>query len=304
MDVRQLRNLLAVIEEGSLAKAAERLKLTQPALTKSVRRLEEQLNVQLFERKSRGMKPTCYAESLKRYAKATSISMAEAEREISAMRRGTEGTLTIAGPPLIMANLLPPVLVQLSEERPKLQIRVASRNRDLVAGILDGKFNIGVAMLYEESPKRGLTKQWLFDDRLVLAMRPDHPLARRRKINANDLVDRKWIFAESDSLSQKRVQIYFQQEGFSLPAPRIESQNPGVTKSILMSSDYVAMIARLGVEKEINNGTLKCVDIDSPLMMRPVGVLQREGEPLSPAANSFVQLLQEACKARKISNKN
>jgi DNA-binding transcriptional LysR family regulator len=303
MDIHHLRNMLAVIEQGSLAKAAERLNVTQPALTKSVKRLEEYLGVRLFERKARGMKPTCYAESLTRYAKAACIGLAEAEREIVALRSGTEGALTIAGPPLIMTNLLPPVLVQLSEERPKLEIRVASQNRDLVSGLLDGKFNLGVAMLYEESPKRGLAKQWLFDDRLVLAMRPDHPLAKRRKVSARDLVDQKWIFAEKDSLSQRRLQLYFQQEGLSLPTPRMESQNPDVAKAVITTSDYVGMIAKLGVEKEIKMGLLKCVDIESPLMLRPIGILWREGEPMTPAASSLVRLLQEACRSRKLANK-
>jgi DNA-binding transcriptional LysR family regulator len=303
MDVRHLRNMLAVVEEGSLAKAAERLNVTQPALTKSVKRLEEQLGVRLFERKSRGMKPTGYAESLKRYAKAACVGLAEAEREIAALRNGTEGAITIAGPPLIMTHLLPPVLIKLSDERPKLQIRVASQNRDLVAGLLDGKFNIGVAMLYEESPKRGLVIEWLFDDRLVLAMRPDHPLGKRRKLRASDLVDQKWVFAESDSYTQRRLQLYFHQQGLSLPTPRLESQNPDVAKSVIMTSDYVSLIARLGVEMEISRGVLKGVEIDSPLMLRPIGILLREGEPMTPAVSSLIRLLHDACRARRQANK-
>jgi DNA-binding transcriptional LysR family regulator len=90
MDVRHLRNMLAVIEEGSLGKATRHLNISQPALTKSIQRLEEHLGVRLFDREARGMKPTFYAESLKGYAKAACIGMAEAESQIAALRDGTE----------------------------------------------------------------------------------------------------------------------------------------------------------------------------------------------------------------------
>src|SRR5436190_20396841 len=129
MDIRHLRGMLAVMEEGSLGKAAQRLNISQPALSKSIQRLEEHLGVRLFERETRGMKPTFYADSLRGYAKAACVGMAEAESQIAALRNGTEGIITVAGPPLIVTELLPPMLVRLSRERPKLRIRVVARNK-------------------------------------------------------------------------------------------------------------------------------------------------------------------------------
>jgi DNA-binding transcriptional LysR family regulator len=129
MDLRHLRNMLAVMEEGSLGKAAERLNISQPALTKSIQRLEEQLGVRLFERKSRGMEATSYADSLRAYAQSACVGMTEAVKQINALRSGTEGVVTVAGPPLIASELLPDVLVRLSAERPNLQLRVVSQNQ-------------------------------------------------------------------------------------------------------------------------------------------------------------------------------
>ncbi len=68
MDLRQLRNLIAVIDNGSLGKAAEVLHISQPALTKSIQRLEERLGVPLFYRDSRGMRPTVYGEAFRAHA--------------------------------------------------------------------------------------------------------------------------------------------------------------------------------------------------------------------------------------------
>jgi DNA-binding transcriptional LysR family regulator len=299
MDVRHLRNMLAIIEEGSLGKAAQRLNMSQPALTKSIQRLEKHLGVRLFERDIRGMKPTFYAESLTGYAKATCIGMAEAESQIAALRSGTEGVITVAAPPLIATELLPEILVRLSQKRPRLQVRVVAQNRNLFTDLLDGKFSLVVAMLYNEMPKQGLAKEWLFDDRLVLAMRPDHPLAKRRKIKPADLIDQKWVFADPDTWSQRRLQLYFEQNGLALPRPRVESRDPAVVKSIIMVSDHIGVIARLGIEREIAKGLLKGIEIDSPLMLRPMGIVRRENEPLSPSVKSLVRILEEACKKRR-----
>jgi len=298
MDLRHLRNMLAVMEEGSLGKAAQRLNISQPALTKSIQRLEEQLGVRLFDRETRGMKPTFYADSLRGYAKAACIGMAEAESQIASLRNGTEGIITVAGPPLIVTELLPQVLVRLSQERPKLQVRVVGQNRDLFTNLLEGRFNLVVAMLYDEVPKAGLSKQWLFDDRLVLVMRPDHPLAKRRKVKPGDLLDQKWVFGDSDTWSQRRLRLYFEQAGLTLPRARFESRDPSVLKSIIMISDHIGMIAKLGVAKEVSNGLLKAIEIDSRLMLRPIGIVRRENEPMSPAVKSFVRIIEDVCKAR------
>jgi DNA-binding transcriptional LysR family regulator len=298
MDIRHLSNMLAVMEEGSIGKASQRLNISQPALTKSIQRLEEHLGVRLFDREARGMKPTFYADSLRGYAKAACVGMAEAESQIASLRNGTEGIITVAGPPLIVTELLPQVLVRLSQERPKLQVRVVARNQELFNDLLDGKFNLVVAMLYDEVPKQGLSKQWLFDDRLVLVMRPKHPLAKRRKVKPTDLLDQKWVFSDSDTWSYRRMRLYFEQAGLTAPRARIESRNPAILKSIVMISDHIGMMSKLGVENELSKGLLKCIEIDSPLMARPIGIVRRENEPISPAVKSFVQIIEDVSRKR------
>jgi DNA-binding transcriptional LysR family regulator len=157
MDLRHLRNMLAVIEEGSLGKAAEKLNISQPALTKSIQRLEEQLGVKLFERKARGMEATSYADSLRAYAQSACVGMTQALKEIHALKSGTEGVITVAGPPLIATELLTEASVRLAAERPNLQFRIVAQNQELFTALLAGEFNLVVAMLYNEMPKVGLT---------------------------------------------------------------------------------------------------------------------------------------------------
>ena len=96
MDLRQFRNVIAVIETGSLGKAAELLHISQPALTKSIQRLEERLGVPLFYRDARGMRPTLYGDAFRAHAQAISIGVSQAVQEIEALKAGSEGIIKIA----------------------------------------------------------------------------------------------------------------------------------------------------------------------------------------------------------------
>lgn len=291
--------MLAVIEEGSLGKAAERLNLSQPALTKSIQRLEEHLGVRLFERVSRGMKPTHFAESLRGYAQAACVGMAEAELRIAALRNGTEGVITVAGPPQITTEFLPRLLVRLADERPKLQVRIFSQNRNLFVDLLDGRFDLVVATLHTEAEEDGLSREWLFDDRLVLVMRAGHPLSQKPNLRPEDLLAERWVFSDSTTWTQRRLRLYFEQAGLPMPLPQMVCRDPFVLKSIVAASDYVSVIARLGVAGEVGRGTLKAIEIATPLMARPIGIIRRAGEPESPAITSFIQIARDACRGER-----
>ena len=101
MDLRQLRVLLAVIEKGSLGRASEWLNTSQPAVTKTIQRLEEELDVSLFDRDARGMRPTQFAECLATHARSISIGFSQAIDDVKSLKRGAKGIVTIGSPPLV-----------------------------------------------------------------------------------------------------------------------------------------------------------------------------------------------------------
>lgn len=298
MDLRHLRTMLAVMEEGTIGKAAERLHISQPALTKSIQRLEQELGVRLFERKARGMAATPFAESLRAYAQSACIGMAQAIKELNALKEGTEGAITIAAPPLITTGFLPDVLVRLSAERPNLQLRVVSQNHDLHAALLAGHCNIVVAMLYKEYFRVGLTKKWIFDDRLVLMMRPGHPAAKLKNAKPADLMKYKWALADNLSWHRRRLELFFEQYGKPLPRHCIESSDSTMLKSVVMNSDLIGITSKCGLEKEVDEKLLKIVEIDSPLMLRPIGIVRRENDIPSPAVDAFMRIAEDVCRER------
>ena len=293
IDLRQLRGMLAVIETGSLGKAAERLHMSQPALTKSVKRLEDDLGVRLFVRGARGMRPTIFAESLQAYAQAACVGMVQAVTQIKALKNGTEGIVTIAAPPIIGAELFPDALVQITHERPNLRVRVVLQTSDLFSSLLAGRYDLVVATLYSEIPPAGLVWRPLLTDRMVAITRPGHALARLKKVSFADLLDYSWVVAGAESQHRRRLEHFFAATGLHPPRAVIECSAPAMIRAIVMRSDYVGLVAKFGAEPEVAAGLLNIHEIDAPLAFtkRPIGFLWRDNDALSPAAKSLMEFI-------------
>ena len=294
MDLRQLRNVLAVMEEGTLGKASLRLNISQPALTKSIKRLEDSLGVTLFERESRGMRPTKYAEALKSYAKTISTWMSEAQSQLAAMRDGDAGLLTIAAPPVLARDLLPELVSRLVFERPRLHIKIVTEDAtQLVDGLMERRFSLVFSTLYDEIPTEGIDKEWLFDDRLMLVMRHGHTLSQRKRFHPEILSAEKWALPDSGNRNYRRIQAYFREYGFSMPKPSVESQDPSVLRQVVASSDHIGVFAYLGIRADVEAGRLRAFDLDSPFMARPIGLLMRKEDGKRPEFQDIKRITQE-----------
>jgi DNA-binding transcriptional LysR family regulator len=299
MDIRQFRAFLAVIETGSLNKASQLLHVSQPALTKRIRRMEEQLGVRLFDRGARGMQPTPYAETLRSYAQAATSGMEQVLARIAALKSGTRGTLTVAGAPLTASTLFPEALVALKQERPEFDVRIVSQSRSLREGLLARDYELIATVLDEDASTKGLTQHFLFNDRLVIVARPGHRLLKGKKLTPEILQRCSWVYAEQNTWHRSRLQRYFEEAGLALPVATIECRAPAILKAIVACSDHVGLVTRLGVQAEVSAGVLEMFEIDSPLMARPIGLFWRERDALSPPAKAFIAILERICRRRK-----
>ena len=193
IELRQLRYFLAVAEELNFTRAAERLHLAQQALSASIRRLEEQLGVALFVRSTRKVELTAAGEVLVEGARAVVAAAVEAVERVHQVAEGRGGRITIGfstaagGVPIVRQ-----ILRRFAESAPGVDVRTEEHDfSDPSAGLADA--SVDVAFIFGPLPVEGLSSVTLVREDRVLAIRPEHPLAQRTAVNADDLRELPWL---------------------------------------------------------------------------------------------------------------
>jgi DNA-binding transcriptional LysR family regulator len=298
MDIRQLRALLAVMEKGSLGRAAEQLNTSQPAVTKTIQRLEEELDVPLFDRDARGMRPTRFAECLATHARSISIGVSQAIEDVKSLKRGATGIISMASPPLIATEVLPPIIVDLVKQHPGLHIRIATASDAVSERILAGEFDFGLDLLGAVEPESGLIQRQLFNDRLLLAVRKGHWLSRVNAPTPQMLQSAEWILPVPGNRHRRRLAQYFELAGLPPPIAAIECSTTPFLKAVIGSTDYVGILANIALhpEQDAADRQLHTIEIDSPSMVRPIGLVWRESQVLTPAIRLAMCAIEEGCR--------
>ena len=152
MELRTVEYFLAIAEEGSLSAAAQRLGVTQPALTKAIRRLEDETGSALFDRNARGVSLTVYGRALLRHARLLTTTLRDAADEIQALRAGLTGEVRLGAGPAWHTNILPEAIRRLRQTSPKIRIKVTGGlDNVLKAQLRAGAFDLVLAVTPEVS---------------------------------------------------------------------------------------------------------------------------------------------------------
>jgi DNA-binding transcriptional LysR family regulator len=299
MDVRQLKVLLAVIETGSLGKAADRLHLTQPAVTKIIQRLEEELGVALFTRGARGMSPTKYADALFLHAQNATASLTQAAKDIEVLKNGSESTVSVASSPVIGGEILPQAIKYLADRRPNINIKVALEPAESLHDlILEHKVDFAIGVLGETKSSKAIREELLFYDKLVIVARPGHPLTRNPEVRPQDLGLQDWIAPDDRSLIRHRLQHLFEAWKLPLPHLAVECRSPALAKQLVGRTDYVSLLARLAANAELNDGSLSAIEVHGANFDQPVGLLWPKSKPLSSASRALIQQIKRVCEQK------
>jgi DNA-binding transcriptional LysR family regulator len=198
MDLRQIRYFVAVAEERSFTVAARRLNLSQPPLSQQIQALEAALGAQLLHRTSRRVELTQAGEALLTRARAIQQQIKLAEDEVRSIGAGLVGSLDIGATGSILRGRLADLLAAYRKEAPAVKMTVHEQAPALqIAALLNRTTNIS---LNRSIPTEdGLSSELAWSEEVVVAMRKDHPLARRKRIALGDLASEDHIVLQPES---------------------------------------------------------------------------------------------------------
>jgi DNA-binding transcriptional LysR family regulator len=294
MDLYQLETFLAVAQEKSFSRAAQRLHRTQSAISQTISRLEEELGETLFDRSSRDGTLTDAGHLLVEYAEELLNLRSEAHDALAELRQLHQGKLVVAANEFTALSLLP-ILNEFHRLHPTIKIQVqralASQIQRLVVN-----HNVEFGVLSFKPDDDQLSSIVFYRDQLVFVVYPSHPLATAKNVAIRDLGAESFIAHNVLSPYRAKVIEAFKDSrtalNMNVELPTLES-----IKEFVRMGSGVALVPRITVDEELQRGDLVEVPVNELRLERQMRIVSREGAPKSHAGRAFLKVCESAAAA-------
>ena len=286
MELAELQVFVAVVKERSFSRAAAKLHRTQPAVSQSIRRIEEELNERLLDRSSKGGRLTEAGQILLDYANRLTQLEEEAKTAVRGLQDLRRGRVVI-GANEAAIHILLPIIERFHNRHPQAHVEVRRiLSRQIAGEVLHRSLDFGV--LTFRPAERGLLSVPIGIDELVMLTHPDHSLARRKQITIEEL-SRQSIIAHNDpSPARDRVLRLFEQRHAPLNIQIALQSLDGIKRAVEMKLG-VALLPRRCALTEISRGQLSAVRVPKLRLPRRVQLVYRKAGQASHAATAFLE---------------
>ena len=295
MELRDIEYFCMVAEHRHLGRAAEALGLSQPALSKSLRRLEHELGAKLVTRTPKGVELTGEGMALLGRARELHLSFQAVAEEIRDVGRGRVGHVRIGAGPVSSVEMLVRALVPLIEAAPKITYDIVVSDNDLmIPALRRGDLDVIVGYAPRAIPRDGLVEELLFELDFAVVAAADHPLAARRVVTLAELSKERWVLTGSSLLTQQRLRRIFLEHGLPVPDIAVETRSLRLRLQLVASSrllDYTSLGVFRAARRSFRLKTLPVRELE---WRRAVSVVYREGAYMSPAARRVIERIKTA----------
>jgi DNA-binding transcriptional LysR family regulator len=292
MEILQLETFLAVATYGGFHRAAEALRISQPAVSARISTLEDELGTRLFEREHGKFSLSLAGKALRPHAEQVLRQVAIARQAVHELHPIVGGALPIAASLSICTYLLPEVLKRYQESHPNVVVSVRSGNSaQVLKMVLDGEVDLGLARSLNHPEVETIQ---LRDDPLILVGHPGHPALARRKVRLEELESMPIISYDRGSSDWTLMNGLFRRDGL-LPNIVLEVETIEACKRMVLRKLGLAFLPQIAVVEELRRGRLCPLEItDSEPLRRSLDVILPRRRPLSKSARELVAGLREA----------
>jgi DNA-binding transcriptional LysR family regulator len=289
VDLLQLEHFLAVVEEHTFTRAAERVCRSQPAVSQSIKKLEQELGTALFSRTLHEVTLTESGRVLADYARRMVTTRNDAVRELAALKGSTAGTLTIAAHESAAIYLLPGPLRNYFHCFPNVKVGILRiRLAQIPRQVMDGEIHVG--FVKEEPSFRELQCIEVHTDEMILVATPRHPLASRREVRIGDLGQEPFVVHHLCSTTEEKILRLFEQHTTRcrIVAELWSFEN---IKSFVQAGVGLAIVPRVTVSQELAAGTLVHIPLAELNIPRRTLMIYREHGYLSDSARELIKMV-------------
>ena len=291
MKLQNFREMLAVIEQGSIRGAARSLGVSQPGLTRNLSELEREIGSPLLERRTRGVVPTPLGQAFARRAASILHEVRRTTEEMEQLRGQTTGTVTAGLSIAAHLALLPGALTLFRKRYPETKLHlIEGFYPTLELGLRDGgvDFYVGVDPGRKVAP--GLKRELISANRRTVLCRCNHPMAAATTLA--QLCEAEWATTSITAKADDEIGATFKRYGLPQPRTVLRSQSALTLMTCLLNSDLLAMVPVQWNEAPLTRGLLTTIPVVEELSALPMVAVARADLPLTPAATYLLDLLK------------
>lgn len=294
MDLDQLKLFVDIVRVQSFTKVAELNYVTQPAVSLSIQKLEDELGVKLLERTTRRVLVTEEGRILHEYARDILEKVREARSVLNERQNKMVGTLSLATVHSVGLHELPVYLKEYIRRCPEVNIHIEYRLAEAVLqSVAEGDADLGI-VAYPPETRPNLELIPFFEDEMVIICNPNHPLADRERVPLAGLDGQAMIAFESELPTRRAIDQILRDHGIRVDV-KMECDNIEILKKMVEVGLGIALVPAFSVRDDLLHGTLCSLEIADHRIKRPLAIAHRKGKSLSRPQRAFIELLtQEA----------
>lgn len=298
MELRQLRHFQEIVRCSSFGQAAEKLNITQPALSKSIRNLERSLDCQLLERHPAGVTPTEYGLVFLDYAALVTSELERAVEELNALRGQGRGVVRVGAGATMMRYLLPQAVRRFmaQAEGNSVNFRQGLKD-DLMAALRRGDIDIMVGSTNPEQLSDDMRHEPVLQDQIVVVADSAHPLAAQKRLTLADLSAFQWVLPEASEPEGERLARAYRRAGMEPQRVAVRTSSSVFMAALLKDSTYLSYLPAALIALDPDYAHLTPLDMAEPVW-QPVLVgitYRRRGVMLAPVRR-FINRLKDVAR--------
>lgn len=293
LKLRHLQLLVALDEFRHLGRAAEFLSVSQPAVSKTLVEIERMFGLDLFVRSTRGTEPTAYGEAVVRFARSVLADFGRTRDEIAAVAAGAAGRTSVGAMVVAIPSLLVRAVALLKQRSARTTVLVEEGDLTrLLPRLRVGELDLFVGRLEPGYASPDLDTEALYAEPMCIVVRPDHALARDKRVDWSKLAGVPWVVPPPWASSRVKLEQMFYKHGLAPPVDIVETASFLATLTFVRERPALGFLAR-GVARHFETeGLVKVLKLKVPIELPPVGMITLRGRPRTPATEQLMDCLR------------
>jgi len=289
LKLRDLDVLMAVIDSGSMGKAAKRLSISQPAVSKAIVELEDALGVRLVDRSRRGIEATPYGVALQKRGISIFNDLRQGVQDIDFLVDPTKGKIHLGTTEPVLTAIAAPVIDGLSRKYPQMNFHiVAGDTASLYRDVASRHIELAICRMIGRLPDE-VEAEVLFRDSVAIMTAVSNPLTRRRNLTLADLLEEPWLLFPYESFFGSMIGEIFRKNGVDPPRLTVSTLSVHAQNEFLATGRFLTILPGFVLKIPSGHPPLRAVSVELSNPPAPVGLITPKNRTLTPVVQMFIE---------------